>query len=282
MAKKYYWLKLEQNYLTSPKIKKLRKIAGGDTYTIIYLKMQLLSIEKGGIINYEGIEPTFEEELSLILDEEVDNVKVTLSFLLSQGLIYSSDDNSFLLPEAADRIGTESESKARVQAYREKQKGLKSVTCNKNVTECNKNVTECNTSVMECNTDIDIDIDIEKEKEKESNKPAKAGKGAFDNIKKMIAESSLDDEVKEEAEKWLEYKKERKDKYTEIGFKSLLTKIEKKCNEYGNDAVIDVIENSIVSGYQGIIWDKLKKGGNDGTVSKKDEDEFDYNFGLVL
>lgn len=275
MARKYYWLKLEQNYLTSPKIKKLRKIAGGDTYTIIYLKMQLLSIEKGGIIDYEGIEPTFEEELSLILDEEVDNVKVTLSFLLSQGLIYSSDDNSFLLPEAADRIGTESESKARVQAYRERQKGLKSVTCNKNVTECNASVTESN-------TDIDIDIDIEKEKEKESNKPAKAGKGTFDNIKKMIAESSLDDEVKEEAEKWLEYKKERKDKYTEIGFKSLLTKIEKKCNEFGNDAVIDVIENSIVSGYQGIIWDKLKKGGNNGTVSKKDEDEFDYNFGLVL
>lgn len=275
MAKKYYWLKLEQNYLTSPKIKKLRKIAGGDTYTIIYLKMQLLSIEKGGIIDYEGIEPTFEEELSLILDEEVDNVKVTLSFLLSQGLIYSSDDNSFLLPEAADRIGTESESKARVQAYRERQKGLKSVTCN-------KNVTECNTIVTESNTDIDIDIEKEKEKDIESNKPAKAGKGTFDNIKKMIAESSLDDEVKEEAEKWLEYKKERKDKYTEIGFKSLLTKIEKNCNEYGNDAVIDVIENSIVSGYQGIIWDKLTKGGRNGTVSKKDEDEFDYNFGLVL
>lgn len=282
MAKKYYWLKLEQNYLTSPKIKKLRKIAGGDTYTIIYLKMQLLSIEKGGIINYEGIEPTFEEELSLILDEEVDNVKVTLSFLLNQGLIYSSDDNSFLLPEAADRIGTESESKARVQAYRERQESIKSVTCNKNVTECNKNVTECNTSVTKSNTDIDIDIEKDIEKEKESNKPAKAGKGTFDNIKKLIAESSLDDEVKEEAEKWLEYKRERKDKYTEIGFKSLLTKIEKNCNEFGNEAVIDVIENSIVSGYQGIIWDKLKKGGNNGTVSKKVEDEFDYNFGLVL
>ena len=104
----------------------------------------------------------------------------------------------------------------------------------------------------------------------------------MDNIKKMIAESSLDDDVKEEVEKWLKYKKERKDKYTEIGFRSLLTKIEKNCNEFGNDAVIDVIENSIVSGYQGIIWDKLTKGGRNGTVSKKDEDECDYNFGLVL
>ena len=144
-------------------------------------------------------------------------------------------------------------------------------------TKCIQDVSKLDTQVRLGKDSIELDKDS-----KESNKPAKAGKGTFDNIKKMIAESSLDDEVKEEAEKWLEYKKERKDKYTEIGFKSLLTKIEKKCNEFGNDAVIDVIENSIASGYQGIIWDKLKKGGNNGTVSKKDEDEFDYNFGLVL
>lgn len=144
-------------------------------------------------------------------------------------------------------------------------------------TKCIQDVSKLDTQVRLGKDSIELDKDS-----KESNKPAKAGKGTFDNIKKMIAESSLDDEVKEEAEKWLEYKKERKDKYTEIGFKSLLTKIEKNCNKYGNDTVIDVIENSIASGYQGIIWDKLKKGGNDGTVSKKDEDEFDYNFGLVL
>ena len=40
--KKYYWLKLKEAYFDNPKIKMLRKIAGGDTFTIIYLKMQLL------------------------------------------------------------------------------------------------------------------------------------------------------------------------------------------------------------------------------------------------
>lgn len=146
-------------------------------------------------------------------------------------------------------------------------------------TKCIQDVSNMDTQVRLGKDSIELDKDSI---EKESNKPAKAGKGTFDNIKKMIAESSLDDEVKKEAEKWLEYKKERKDKYTEIGFRSLLTKIEKNCNEFGKDAVIDVIENSIVSGYQGIIWDKLTKGGRNGTVSKKDEDECDYNFGLVL
>ena len=36
--KKYYWLKLKEDFFRDKKIKKLRKIAGGDTYTIIYLK----------------------------------------------------------------------------------------------------------------------------------------------------------------------------------------------------------------------------------------------------
>ena len=44
MAKKYFWLKLKDNFFKQKSIKKLRKMAGGDTFTIIYLKMQLLSL----------------------------------------------------------------------------------------------------------------------------------------------------------------------------------------------------------------------------------------------
>ena len=120
MGKKFYWLKMDKGYLSSPKLKKLRKIAGGDTYTIIYLKMLLLSIENGGVIEYQSIEPTLEEELALILDEDEDNVKITVSYLVSQGLLIPVDGNTFLLPDAAERIGTESESKERVRACRER------------------------------------------------------------------------------------------------------------------------------------------------------------------
>lgn len=48
MAKKYYWLKLRNDWFGDKRIKKLRSIAGGDTYTIIYLKMQLLSLKNEG------------------------------------------------------------------------------------------------------------------------------------------------------------------------------------------------------------------------------------------
>lgn len=81
MAKKYVWLKLKEDFFQQRTIKKLRKIAGGDTYTIIYLKLQLLSLTDEGKLFYEGIEDTFAEEMALAIDEEVENVKITLMFL---------------------------------------------------------------------------------------------------------------------------------------------------------------------------------------------------------
>lgn len=178
MAKKYFWLKMEKDYLSSPKIKKLRKIAGGNTYTIIYLKIQLLSIDNGGIIEYQGIEPTLKEELALILDEEVDNVEITLNYMFLQNLIKEIDENSFLIPDASERIGSESDSKQRVQKYRERKKLEQA----KQLAEANKSVT-CNGDVTKCNTDIEIDIDkekeidIEKETEVELESPDPTGQG---------------------------------------------------------------------------------------------------------
>lgn len=119
--KRFYWLKLKDDYFNNPKIKKLRKIAGGDTFTIIYLKMQLLSVSNKGIIEFEGIEPTIEEELALKLDEELDNVTVTLNYLKLQGLI-ESNNNEFLLLDACKNIGSECDSAERVRAFRDKEK----------------------------------------------------------------------------------------------------------------------------------------------------------------
>ena len=291
MAKKYYWLKLKEDFFDEDTISFIEEQENGVYYINFYLKLCLKSLKtEGKLIRLigENLMPYDVKSLAKLTNTPIDTVRVAMKVFEEIGLIKVLETGEIYLQQINELIGNETD-KARLM--REKRAVNKMIGNNvtqngNNVTQNGNNVTQNGNNVTamlpECYLEKEIDIDIEKEKDIESNKPAKAGKGTFDNIKKMIAASSLDDEVKEEVEKWLEYKKERKDKYTEIGFKSLLTKIEKKCNEFGNDAVIDVIENSIVSGYQGIIWDKLKKGGNNGTVSKKDEDEFDYNFGLVL
>ena len=161
MAKKYYWLKLKADFFTSRAMKKLRKIAGGDTYTIIYLKLQLLSLKDEGVLFFEGVEPTFAEEMALALDEDADNVKATLLFLQNMGLIEQKSNNEYILTEVPYLIGGESESAERVRRFR----GKKALQCNGEVTEGNALVTNCNT-----------EIEKEKEKEKELEKSKRESK----------------------------------------------------------------------------------------------------------
>ena len=77
--KKYYWLKLPKDFFEDRAIKKLRSIAGGDTYTIIYLKMLLRTLEDGGKFVYEGIEDSIVEEIALEIDEKEEDVSVAIN-----------------------------------------------------------------------------------------------------------------------------------------------------------------------------------------------------------
>ena len=146
--KKYFWLKLHDNFFASLPVKKLRRIAGGDTYTIIYLEMLLISLKNEGIIEFEGVESNLCEELSLALNEQEDDVSVTVQFLLKHGLAEMTEGDSLLLPEAVLNTGSEGASAERMRKLR----GKASVQCLSAVTssaqsdaspsQCDKPVTE--------------------------------------------------------------------------------------------------------------------------------------------
>lgn len=144
MSKKYYWIRLKTDFFKSLAMKKLRRIAGGDTYTIIYLKLQLLSADNEGVLYYEGIENTFAEEIASLLDEDEDNVKVTLQFLESVGLLEHKSEDEYLLTEVPFLIGSETDSAQRVRKHREKKKALLEAKENEKTLQCNPLVTECN------------------------------------------------------------------------------------------------------------------------------------------
>ena len=161
MAKRYYWLKLKDDFFTDKRIKKLRRIAGGDTYTIIYLKMMMKCMNNDGILEYEGIESSFADELALDLDEDADNVQITVNFLMQSGLLEEMGENHFLMTEVPELIGSETSSAQRVRDFRNKQKAL----------QCNTDVTDMKHL---CNVDIDkekeIDKEIDKDKDKDKDK----------------------------------------------------------------------------------------------------------------
>lgn len=180
--KKYYWLRQPSSFFQDPKIKKLRRIAGGDTYTIIYQKIMLLSIVNGGVIHYEKIEDSLAKELALILDEDEDNVKVTLAFMQSQGLMEEINNEDFLLPTVPALIGCETDGAERVRRFRDK-KAL-----------------QCNSGVISCNTEIEKEIELKKEIEieiesKEKSKKEKSTKRfvppTLEEVQEFISSNNL-------------------------------------------------------------------------------------------
>lgn len=151
-GKRYYWLKLQDGFFNSKRIKKLRKLAGGDTFTIIYLKMQLLAMKTDGFLKWTGLEDDFASELALDLDEDLENVKVTLAYLMSCGLVETSDNISFYLPWAVENTGSETASTQRVREFRARQ------------------ALQCNTDVTQEKREGNVEKEIEIEKESDSEK----------------------------------------------------------------------------------------------------------------
>lgn len=153
--KRYYWIQLAQDFFKSKEMKLLRKIAGGDTHTIIYLKMMLISLEDGGHIYYDGLADNLAEEIALVIDENVEDIKITLIFLESKGLLTRNSDRDYFLEQVPEMVGSETASTRRSRKHRE----LRGLHCNTIATTCNGDIEK----------DIDIDTEIEKDVDVDEN-----------------------------------------------------------------------------------------------------------------
>lgn len=161
-TKRYYWIKLKQDFFGQKEIKKLRRLPGGDTLTIIFLKLQLLSLNDNGIIYFDGLEKRFEEEIALEIDEEPDNVRFTISYLLQIGWIEESNtDEAISYNLVKIEVGSESTSAARVRRHRANLASSKALQCNSLVTISNKNVT----------TEQEQETETDKEQQQEKHNP---------------------------------------------------------------------------------------------------------------
>ena len=120
--KRYYWLKLQNDFFSRKEIKRLRRIAGGDTLTIIYLKMLCRSLKDNGKLYYDGLDNDFVSELAMDIDEDTENVQITVNYLIKTGLLEQIDEVEYTLKDAKSNTGTETAVAARVRKHRERQK----------------------------------------------------------------------------------------------------------------------------------------------------------------
>lgn len=145
--RRYYWLQLKDDFFNSKEMKLMRKLPGGEEITIIYLKMMLASLAEQGKLYFEGLAEDLAEELSLIIDEDPEAIRLTLMFLTKKKLLTTSDNYQFNLEQVPEMVGSETASTRRSRKHRETQKLL-----------------QCNTTATKGNGDIDIDIDIDIDK----------------------------------------------------------------------------------------------------------------------
>lgn len=155
--KKYYWLKLKEDFFDDKYIKALRKLPDGEALVIVYLKMQLKSLKTEGFIQYDHILPSAEEELALVLDENVNIVRLTLNAIVNMGLVERWENDTLYMVAMQNLIGSETAAAERVRKHRQKQKML----------QCNTKVTKCNTYIeiekREKTKEIEQDIEIEQD-----------------------------------------------------------------------------------------------------------------------
>lgn len=213
MAKRYYWLKLPKNFFEDKAIKRLRQIAGGDTYTIIYLKMLLKSMEDDGKLFYEGIEDTICDEIALDINESADDVQVTMNYLEKKGLLVVTD-SEVELPRLTEMVGSESAVTERVRKHREAQKLL----------QCNASVLQGNTIETKCNTEKEIEKEKSREDiETDTKKKKKSAKADLDG---MINSFTENEELREALKAFLDMRKSiKKPIQTEYAFKLALNKL---------------------------------------------------------
>lgn len=287
MGKKYYWLKLPKDWFTSRTIKRLRKIAGGDTYTIIYLKMLLMSLADDGKLYYEGIDETFEEELALDLDEEVDNVKMTVAFLIKCGLLEKNGDFEYELPEVETMVGSSDSIEHKRELNAERQRRFRgknkteniidSVTNNATVTQnsvtnnaiVNGSVTNNAKVTRYRNTEIEIEKENRvRDREREDKEIDKK------EIEKKKAFFPLDDLLNSAFVDFIEYRKKIKkpltDKAIQLNIKELEDLSKNSFGEMDNNKAITIINQTIKKGWSGFYPLKEEK-------NKSNANSIDWN-----
>lgn len=117
-SKKYYWLRLKEDFFGSKHIKFLRSQPDGDKMTIVYLQLQLKTLKTEGVLKYDKLLPSCNEEIAFDLGEPIELINNTISLLKKLNLVEELDNESLYLTAVKDVIGSETKAAERMRKMR--------------------------------------------------------------------------------------------------------------------------------------------------------------------
>lgn len=155
--KKYYYLKLKDNFFESDELVLLENQQDGYIYSNILLKLYLRSLKNNGKLMFKDRIPYNVRILSSVVRQPEAVVEKALYLFKELGLIEILDNGAIYMLDIQNFIGKSSTEADRIRKYRNKIDEDKKLLDNDVVQMYDKSTPE-----IEIEKDIDIDIDIDK------------------------------------------------------------------------------------------------------------------------
>ena len=177
--KRYYWIKLKDDFSNLDTIDFLFGQEHGCEYIVLYQKLLLLTKNADGNLATaigEMLIPYDAKKIARDTKFSIDTVIVGMELFKKLGLIYEQENGILKIPYTEELIGSESSSAKRVREHRKN----KALQCN---TECNENERYNVTQEYRDKSIENRYIDIKSKEDKDYNAPArKKAYGEFKNV----------------------------------------------------------------------------------------------------
>ena len=168
--KKYYWLKLKEDFFEEDTISWIEEQENGKEYCLFYLKLCLKSLKTNGtLIRNVGtmLVPYDVKQLAKITNTDIDTVRIAMELFKNIGLVEILDNGEIYLRQLQNMVGSETSKAQLMRNKRGKDKNL--IGQGNNVTKKGNNVTKvlptCYQGEEHCYTEIEIEQEIETETE---------------------------------------------------------------------------------------------------------------------
>lgn len=182
--KRYYWLKLNEDFFENDTMAWLEEQDSGKDYVIFYLKLALKSLKDDGhLIRYVGqkLIPYDIKALSKLTNTSVDTVNIAMKLFIEIGLVSQLETGEIYLNQINEMIGSETRAAERMRKLRAREKNAQLAKPSDSDTGERNNVQESYEDVQESDTEIEIDKEIDKEKEKKNSRNSGKPKYADDS-----------------------------------------------------------------------------------------------------
>lgn len=156
------------------------------------------------------------------------------------------------------------------------------VNCQSNVSQLSATCQSESESESESEIESESNMSLNKTKKDSACAPAReqipgldGGKDGYGRKEFESDLSVLSKRLAAAVVEWMKYKKQKRQPYQPKGIKKLITQVKNYADNYGEDAMIRVISNSMANGYQGITFDAVRKEAGGGLPDKRRE-KHDY------